>query len=460
MAQTPDPAGPPDAPLTGAPPPRRLVREIMADPGRVPRLDVVGPGGHGKTVLLDAIARVHRETGATVLREVPAGTDPAVIVIDDAHLLPDAALARLTGIAAAPGGVVVVAHRPWPRRPVLAALGARLAADRPPLVLEPLEPGGVAARAARLLPDRPRRDLVEYVVARTGGVPLLVDRLLATLLPLAPARDPMAVPLPERAPAGLLTLLGYDLAALHDGVRALILARAIGAPADAEVLAALLARGETGASGEPGPGGGAGLWGSGGFGDPPGGAAAGGAAAGGALPPPPRVFDTASPAVAPAFAAPPPSSGAAAVDDLLDAARATGLLAADAGPIPLVSEAVLAAAPPRQVLELRRELAEIELRRGGDVVGATRGLLGAGATGPRMAELFVAAGDAAAAEGSAEADRFYAAAAAAGTPPTVLAARRAEAAMLAGRIDDALTRADEALAAAGRLGTDEVVRAG
>ncbi len=33
------------------------------------------------------------------------------------------------------------------------------------------------------------------------------------------------------------------------GVRGLILARAIGAPADADVLAALLARGETGASG-------------------------------------------------------------------------------------------------------------------------------------------------------------------------------------------------------------------
>jgi DNA-binding CsgD family transcriptional regulator len=492
VAQTPDPAGPPDAPLTGAPPPRRLVREIMADPARVPRLDVVGPGGHGKTVLLDAIARVHREAGATVLREVPTGTDPAVVVIDDAHLLPDAALAHLTEIAAAPGGVVVVAHRPWPRRPALAALGARLAAHRPPLVLEPLEPGGVAARAARLLPDRPRRDLVEYVVTRTGGVPLLVDRLLAAVLPLAPAKDPMAVPLPERAPAGLLTQLGYDLAALDDGVRGLILARAIGAPADAEVLAALLARDEPRASGRPaspgyGFGGGTGgigeagadawgggfgaaagtggfetgvdgtgdpgRWGTGGFGDPP-----AGAPASGTLPPPPRVFDTASPA-APAFAAPAPSS-AAAVDDLLDAARATGLLAADAAPIPLVSEAVLAAAPPHQVLELRRELAEIELRRGGDVVAAARGLLGTGATGPRMAELFVAAGDAAAAEGSAEADRFYAAAAAAGTPPTALAARRAEAAMLAGRIDDALTRADEALAAAGRLGADELVRAG
>ncbi|MGE3285993.1 MAG: LuxR C-terminal-related transcriptional regulator, partial [Pseudonocardia sp.] len=212
------------------------------------------------------------------------------------------------------------------------------------------------------------------------------------------------------------------------------------------------------AAAPPGSGGVAGLGGSAGFGDPP-----IGAPSGRALPPPPRVFDTAAPAAPSGFTAPRPSSDAA-VDDLLDAARATGLLAADGSPIPLVCEAILAATPPRQVLDLRRELAEIELRRGGDVVGAARGLLGAGVAGPRMAELFVAAGDAAGdaagAQGSAEADDFYAAAVAAGTPPAAVAARRAEAAMLGGRIDDALARADEALAAAGRLGPDEVVRAG
>lgn len=415
------------------------MREIAADPQRVRRLDVVGPGGHGKTVLLDAIARVHREAGATVLREIPGGPlDGAVLVVDDAHLLADAELSRLTELAAAPDGVVVVAHRPWPRRPALAALGARLAAERPPLVLEPLELGGVAARAARLLPDRPRRDLVEHVHARTAGVPLLVDRLLAALVPLAPPNDPLAVPRPDRAPAGLVTQLGYGLAALDDGVRDLLLARAVGAPADPEVLGALLGSEGTGL----------GSTASGGFAPPP--------PAPPGIPPPPRIFDTPPP---------PPSTITASaadprMDELVEAARAAGLLAADGAPIPLVSEAALAATPPARVLELRRRLAEVELRRGGDVVAAARALLGTGATGPRMAELFVAAGDAAAAAASEEADAFFAAAAHAGTPQLTLAARRSEAALLAGRLDDALAWADRALAAAGQLDTDDLVRAG
>jgi DNA-binding CsgD family transcriptional regulator len=448
VAQTPAVTGPPDTPLTGAPPPRRLVREIMADPARVRRLDVVGPGGYGKTVLLDAIVRVHREAGATVLREVPApGADigGAVLVVDDAHLLPDADLARLAEITAAPDVVVVVAHRPWPRPAGLAVLGARLAGERPPLVLEPLGPAGVAARAARLLPDRPHRDLVEYVVARTAGVPLLVDRLLAALIPLAPARDPMAVPLPEQPPAGLLAQLGYDLAAFPEGVRELLLARAIGAPADVEVLAELLVPGDVASV-------------AGGFATPAGGFATP-AGTGAALPPPPRVFDTPQSTFAVPAVTSVPGAGAA-VDELLDAAHACGLLAADGSPIPLVSAAVLSGAPARRVLELRRELVEIELRRGGDVVGAARGLRDAGATGQRSAELFVAAGDAAAAGGSVEADDFFRAAVAAGAPPLTLAARRAEAALFAGRLDEALAGADQVLAAPGRLGPDELIRAG
>ncbi|MGQ0576315.1 MAG: helix-turn-helix transcriptional regulator, partial [Pseudonocardia sp.] len=71
-----------------------------------------------------------------------------------------------------------------------------------------------------------------------------------------------------------------------------------------------------------------------------------------------------------------------------------------------------------------------------------------------------AAADVATGTGSAHAEELYAAAAGAGTPPVTLAARRAEAALLAGRLDDALARADEALAAAGQLGTDDLLRAG
>jgi len=429
----------------------------MADPGRIRRLDVVGPGGHGKSVLLDAIAQVHSGTGAIVLRTVPdPGTDlqHGVVLVDDAHLLPEADLRRLAALPAAV--ILVVAHRPWPSSPALAALGARLAADRPPLVLEPLEPGGIAVRAARLLPDRPRRDLVEHVRAQTAGVPALVDRLLAALVPLAPANDPTAVPLPARPPAGLVAQLGYGIAGLDPGIRELLLARAVGAPADGEVLDTLLRPEPT-----PAPGG----WHTG-------------------APDPWRAGNggpTTTPAPGPdsgtaGWAAAPPGAGRAvqtdwwaedppaelaiprpAADDDAQAARAAGLLAADGAPIPLVSAAVLAAAPPGQVLELRRTLAEVQLRRGGDILTAARGLLGTTATGPRMVELFVSAGDSAPA---AEADAFYAAAVSAGAPAVTLAARRAESALLSSRLDEALARADDVLTAAARAPAEDLVRAG
>lgn len=489
MAQTPEAAGPPDIPLAGASAARRLVREIVADPERIRRLDVVGPGGHGKSVLLDVLTRVHEGTGATVLRAVPApdqDLDGAVVLIDDAHLLSDDDLTRL---AALPDEVtLVVAHRPWPRSAALTALGARLAAQRPPLVLEPLDLGGVAARATRLLPDRPRRDLVEHVHAQTGGVPGLVDRLLAALVALAPANDPTAVPLPARAPAGLVAQVGYGIATLDPGVRDLLLARAVGAPADGEVLGALL--GATGAAaaadgwaaGGAAPGAGPTGWGGGGFGatatpgaGPPGWAAGGSApgtgptgwaTAGFGTTATPGTGSTGSAGAAPGagggWGGDGWGGGPAGVDDLAEAARAAGLLAADGATIPLVSAAVLAGAPPARTLELRRGLAEIQLRRGGDVVAAARGLLGTGTTGPRLAELFVAAGDSVAGGGTApgDADAFYTAAVTAGAPPLPLAARRAESALLAGRVDDALARADEVLAAAPQVGAEDLARAG
>jgi DNA-binding CsgD family transcriptional regulator len=148
------------------------------------------------------------------------------VVVDDAHHLDPDALDRLAEHAREPGARVVVAHRPHPRPPALAALGALLAAHGRPLVLDALDGAGVRARAARLVPDQPVD--TELVLRLTGGVPALVDRLL----PAAPTAGEL--------PPALLAQIGYGLDALDPGVVALLLARAVGAPTDAEVLVPLL----------------------------------------------------------------------------------------------------------------------------------------------------------------------------------------------------------------------------
>ncbi|MGH3611448.1 MAG: LuxR C-terminal-related transcriptional regulator [Pseudonocardia sp.] len=398
----PGPAAAPDVALVGAPMARRLVREVMADPGRIRRV-VVGPGGYGKSVLLDAVADVYRDAGFSVLRNVAMDGDPlgafagapdVALIVDDAHLLGPAELDRLAQLGASSAVPLVVAHRPWPRSPALAALGALLAAGCAPVVLEALDRPGVAARAARLLRERPCPDLVDHVLELTAGTPGLVDRLLAALVALAPASDPTTVPLTGNPPAGLLAQLGYTLDALGGGVLEMLLARAVGAPPDPDVLGALL------------------------------------------------------------------GSAGATLDEQSDAARATGLLAADGRPIPLVSAAVLAGTSAARSLALRRKLAEIELRRGGNVLVAARGLLGTGATGTELAAVFTSAAEEAVRAGSVDAAELYDAAVAAGASPLGLAARRAEAAMLAGDLDVALNQSDQVLSAAARFPTDDVVLAG
>ena len=392
----------PERLLAGSPAARRLVHEAAARAASTRRVDVIGPGGHGKTVLLDALAAAFGAAGLTVHRDVAdvgeLGDDDALL-IDDAHLLPSDVLERVAELAAAPGGHLVVAHRPWPRPPGTAALGSALAATRPPVVLEALDRTGVAARAALLLGgDDPPAELVDHVFEQTAGLPGLVDRLLAALAERAGPGCARGVPLPTDPPAGLLVQLGYLVQRLGDGVGGLLLARALGAPLESEVLVPLL-----------------GL---------------------------------------------PPDVGAAQLDELLEAARAAGMLTRDGRAVPLVSAAVLERTPQASRVELRRALAEIELERGGNVLAAARGLLGTGASGSTVAEVFTTAAEEALRTGAPVAGELFDAAVRAGGPALDLAAGRAEAAVLTGDLDLALTQADQVLSEPDRVPPAEAVRAG
>jgi DNA-binding CsgD family transcriptional regulator len=372
--------------LDGAPAALHALDDARTDPDRVRRLDVVGPGGHGKTPLLDALAEVLSGHGA-VVRRAPDG-DPgpdAAVLVDDAHLLPEAELARVAELAAGPTGWVVVAHRPCRDRPDLAALGARLARLRAPVVLGPLDPDGVRARTALLVgPTDP--ELAAFVHGRTGGIPALVDQLIESFDGVLPAAD-------WTPSAALLSRLGYALDGLPETRRRLLLALALGAPPEPAVLAPLLGL-PTGAGAAADP--------------------------------------------------------ASAVDELVHAAWAEGLLLEPGTSIPLVAAAVLERSSPAARTALRRGLAELELERADAADGgldAARRLLELGVTGPRVAGVLTAAAGDAAAAGDPAAAELFAEAVRAGAPELEVAGRRAEAALLTGDLDAALAQADLVLSA-------------
>jgi DNA-binding CsgD family transcriptional regulator len=395
----------PDAALAGAAQARGLVREARSAPDRLGCVDVVGPAGTGKTVLLDALADVLAAAGLPVLRRLPdTGADPGAgtaVLVDDAHRLTPDALARLRELADGPVGALVVAHRPWPRPDGMSALGATLAARRAPVVLGPLDRAGILARVARLLGERsvrPSDAVVDLVLTQTGGLPALVDRMLAALVEIGgpdPARWRWDA---ARPPGGLLAQLGYAVHRLPDGVRDLLRARALGAPLEPELLVPLLG--------------------------------------------------------------PDVAADHAALDELVEAARAEGLLTAEGAPIPLVSAAVLERTPPATRVETQRALAERELDRGGNVLAAARRLLGTGASGARVASVFTSAGDESLRTGMPGAGELYAAAVGAGAPALSLASRRAEAALRAGELDLALTQADQVLSAPEQAPEPDLAQAG
>ncbi|GAA4541584.1 LuxR C-terminal-related transcriptional regulator [Pseudonocardia xishanensis] len=370
-----------------------LLASLAAEPEGPLLVDIVGPAGTGKSTTARAVARIWPTASADPDAPFP-------LLVDDAHLLPDAAVDRLRERAAEPGARIVVTRRPWPRDDVLAALGAVLTETRPPVLLGPLDVAAVAARLTTLLGARPAPALAEHVHDRTAGTPLLVDRMVAELVEKAGTARLTADVAPRvPVPTGLLDQLAHRLWALDARVRDLTVAVALGAPLDAEVLVPLLG-----------------------------------------------LLDAAG-------------SGVDEVDELVAEARSAGALTPRGGPPPLVTAAVLRHVPEARRLEVRRALAEIELDRGGSVLTVARGLLDTGATGARVAGVFTAAAAEQARTG-ADAGPFLAAAVAAGAPALDVAARRAEAALRAGRLDDALTHADEVLSAADRVDLDEAVRAG
>lgn len=131
-----------------------------------------------------------------------------------------------------------------------------------------------------------------------------------------------------------------------------------------------------------------------------------------------------------------------AVHEVVEAARATGLVGTAGTLLPIARRAVRVLVPVERRAWMRQRLAELQLARGGQVLPLMRPLATTGIGGAGAAAAFEAAAGEALPADPALAARLYAAAVTAGRPAVEVGARRAEALALAGDLDGALRLAD------------------
>jgi DNA-binding CsgD family transcriptional regulator len=359
-------------------------------PGTV--VAVQGPGGTGKTALLDALRRRCAEAGVAAVGprtgdDLPERPGDAVVLVDDAHRIPAEDLAELRRLLRAPGARVVVAARPWPRPPALLQALEDAGGVHHTVLLGHLEPAAVARCAVDLLGYEPPTALVDFVVAQTGGLPALVHPLLASLTRALDRTGPGTLsarlapgqPLRFELPQEVLDRVRSALAALDDDARSVLQAAAAGAPLDPGPLAAAL------------------------------------------------------------------EIGSRPATEALHRARSSGFLLTDGTVVPIVG-AVLDTSTPRELSRaLRRRLLALLVEQGEEPLALARALTADGVRDRHAAALLLRAGTEALATDPALAGALLAEAAAAGTPAAGVHSRQALAAALTGDFDGALRRADAVL---------------
>lgn len=164
-----------------------VVDALTATPTGPVKALVTGGVGTGKSTVLAAIREALRATGAAVSTRLPGPQErPAVVVIDDAHLLGPEELSRLTELAGAPDSTVVAAAEPRESDEALRALVTAIERERPRITLGPL----AAADVSRLLADPsghpPRGELVTNIMVATAGIPFLVSAVADSARPPSP----------------------------------------------------------------------------------------------------------------------------------------------------------------------------------------------------------------------------------------------------------------------------------
>ena len=221
-----------------------LCADAAADPSGPLLGVIVGRGGTGKTAMLDALAEIYAAAGATVHRDPTSWPPPenAVLLIDDARALPAEVLADLRRMVDAGRQRIVVATRPGPDLANVDALAAALGRHRAPIVLGRLSRAEVAARVEGLCTGQGSGGLAAFVHDQTAGTPKLVDALASALcsqglVPDGPGHQGWA---PSKIPTSVLELLRLDLSGLGPEPLSLLLALAVGADLNPDVLSDVL----------------------------------------------------------------------------------------------------------------------------------------------------------------------------------------------------------------------------
>ncbi len=163
-----------------------ILRQIGSASAEPLTAAIVGPGGTGKSSLLKAIAGAYDAAGVLIARAGPdtefgALADGVPVLVDDAQRLPPDTLASLRERARRDDSRMVIAYRPWPRPDGLSALGAQVSRHHSPIVLGHLGRDDVAEQVARRAGSAPD-SLVGLVFEQSGGLPMFVGLVTQAML--------------------------------------------------------------------------------------------------------------------------------------------------------------------------------------------------------------------------------------------------------------------------------------
>ena len=134
------------------------------------------------------------------------------------------------------------------------------------------------------------------------------------------------------------------------------------------------------------------------------------------------------------------------VREIVDRARATGLLLGSGGVAPLIGQALRSAVPKDVTARVQSSLLSLQHDRGRDVVDLATTMVSAGTRGNRLASVLVNAANRELSIDPRRSLELYEQAIAAGTEPSAVAVRRAYASALVGEFDAAARLTDSVLA--------------
>jgi DNA-binding CsgD family transcriptional regulator len=218
-----------------------LYRSVAADPTADVTVGIVGPGGCGKTAVLNAVRAAYADAGVRVLGAEALAEDvdsavQAAVVIDDAHQLDPVLLKHAHDLVGLTGIRLFVAFRPWPHHPELDSLVAGLRRVRPLLVLEHLDRAGVDQRANAVLRRPTSAALIDRLLAQTGGHLMLVDLLLRAVRDSRQSGDPSEL----QVALDVIDQVRNVVDSIEQTPRALLLALAVGARPEGDVVSRML----------------------------------------------------------------------------------------------------------------------------------------------------------------------------------------------------------------------------